>query len=464
MTIARHPNQKRSACERCRRQKLRCSRQDTEEEARCSRCARLGFPCVAGQRRRIGRPLRSKNQGNNVSNDRDRDCDREAAQEDDEGDRDGHEAAGLRGDDLLLAEDATAETTPPVATRSGEEVAEVGVDVQIDPLLCDFEWDETDFAVDVGDHFTGSQETAARPLSQLHATIQHEAFVRLSKVNVDLHLHLSKIDNHRQHMDLCSFIYPDSVLSVDSVTLAELALVIFQDFVTVLSTLAKSMKQAAVDLVILPSQDAVPSLPWDQRPPQGNQLWASNLIDCIGGGAAWDNSGGLPTALGWIVQSKSFPSPDIMSPSIATSAAEAVGPPLALVITSCFVQIITLFESITLHIHKRLESLAVDPLTPIEGLKFGAFWIGDGHLQGIIFTQIITSLLERADGLLGLRDHDTSRWSTSPRQIILSSEQRDILRRQLEEVTGDSMLRTDKLRDSLEVMRRRLTEASALST
>ncbi|KAL3291277.1 C6 zinc finger domain-containing protein [Colletotrichum asianum] len=420
MTIARHPNQKRSACERCRRQKLRCSRQDTEEEARCSRCARLGFPCVAGQRRRIGRPLRSKNQGNNVSNDRDRDCDREAAQEDDEGDRDGHEAAGLRGDDLLLAEDATAETTPPVATRSGEEVAEVGVDVQIDPLLCDFEWDETDFAVDVGDHFTGSQETAARPLSQLHATIQHEAFVRLSKVNVDLHLHLSKIDNHRQHMDLCSFIYPDSVLSVDSVTLAELALVIFQDFVTVLSTLAKSMKQAAVDLVILPSQDAVPSLP--------------------------------------------FPSPDIMSPSIATSAAEAVGPPLALVITSCFVQIITLFESITLHIHKRLESLAVDPLTPIEGLKFGAFWIGDGHLQGIIFTQIITSLLERADGLLGLRDHDTSRWSTSPRQIILSSEQRDILRRQLEEVTGDSMLRTDKLRDSLEVMRRRLTEASALST
>ncbi|KAF4806094.1 Fusaric acid cluster transcription factor FUB10 [Colletotrichum siamense] len=441
MTIARHPNQKRSACERCRRQKLRCSRQDTEEEARCSRCARLGFPCVAGQQRRIGRPSRAKNQGNNVSNDRDRGCDRKAAQEADEGDGDGDgdEAAGLRGDNLLLAENATAETTPSVAARFGEEVAEVGVDVQIDPLLCDFEWDETDFAVDVGDHFTGSQATATRLLSQLDATIQHEAFVKLSKVNVDLHLHLSKIDNHRQHMDLCSFIYPDSVLSVDSVTLAELALVIFQDFVTVLSTLAKSLKQAAVDLAILPSQDAVPSLPWD-------------------------NSGGLPTALGWIVPSESFPSPDILSPSTATSASEAVGPPLALVITSCFVQIITLFESITLHIHKRLESLAVDPLTPIEGLKFGAFWIGDGHLQGIIFTQIITSLLERADRLLGLRDHDTSRWGTSPHQAILSNNQRDILHGQLKEVADDSLLRTEKLRDSLEIMRRRLTEASALST
>ncbi|KAI8166521.1 hypothetical protein K4K49_012736 [Colletotrichum sp. SAR 10_70] len=240
-------------------------------------------------------------------------------------------------------------------------------------------------------------------------------------------------------MDLCSFIYPDSVLSVDSVTLAELALVIFQDFVTVLSTLAKSLKQAAVDLAILPSQDAVPSLPWD-------------------------NSGGLPTALGWIVPSESFPSPDIMSPSTATSAPEAVGPPLALVITSCFVQIITLFESITLHIHKRLESLAVDPLTPIEGLKFGAFWIGDGHLQGIIFTQIITSLLERADRLLGLQDHDTSRWGTSPHQAILSNNQRDILHGQLKEEADDSLLRTEKLRDSLEIMRRRLTEASALST
>ncbi|KAK2731078.1 C6 zinc finger domain-containing protein [Colletotrichum kahawae] len=438
MTIARHPNQKRSACERCRRQKLRCSRQDTGGEARCSRCARLGFPCVAGQQRRIGRPSRAKNQGNNVSNDRDRACDLEAAGED-EGDGEGCEIAVLRGDELLSAGNTPAETTPTEAARSGEEVAEVGVDVQIDPLHCDFEWDETDFAVDVGDHFTDSLETAARPLSQLDAAIQHEAIVRLSKINVDLHLHLSKVDKHRQHMDLCSFIYPDSVLSVDSVTLAELALVMFQDLVTVLSTLAESMKQAAVDLTILPSQDAVPSLPWD-------------------------NSCGLPNALGWIIPSESYSSPDITSPSTVTSAPEAVGPPLALIITSCLVQIITLFESITLHIHQRLESLAVDPLTPIEGLKFGAFSIGDGHLQGIIFAQIITSLLERADRLLGLRDSDTSRWSTSPHQAILSNEQRGILRGQLKEAGGGSLLRTEKLRDSLEIMRRRLTEASALSS
>ncbi|KAL5606489.1 hypothetical protein BROUX41_002895 [Berkeleyomyces rouxiae] len=56
---APHPNQRRSACERCRRQKLRCSRQNAANQARCQRCARLGFECIEGRQRKIGRPSRS---------------------------------------------------------------------------------------------------------------------------------------------------------------------------------------------------------------------------------------------------------------------------------------------------------------------------------------------------------------------------------------------------------------------
>ncbi|KAL1897817.1 hypothetical protein Cpir12675_002161 [Ceratocystis pirilliformis] len=56
---APHPNQRRSACERCRRQKLKCSRQNAANQPRCQRCARLGFECVEGRQRKIGRPSRS---------------------------------------------------------------------------------------------------------------------------------------------------------------------------------------------------------------------------------------------------------------------------------------------------------------------------------------------------------------------------------------------------------------------
>jgi hypothetical protein len=52
-----HPNQVRSACERCRRQKLRCSR-PAAPDAICARCARLGKNCQPGMQRRIGRPVR----------------------------------------------------------------------------------------------------------------------------------------------------------------------------------------------------------------------------------------------------------------------------------------------------------------------------------------------------------------------------------------------------------------------
>lgn len=52
-----HPSQIRSSCERCRKQKLRCSRQPgAGVNEPCARCARLGFLCEAGLQRKIGRP------------------------------------------------------------------------------------------------------------------------------------------------------------------------------------------------------------------------------------------------------------------------------------------------------------------------------------------------------------------------------------------------------------------------
>ncbi|KAH7133367.1 hypothetical protein B0J13DRAFT_562211 [Dactylonectria estremocensis] len=59
-----HPNQVRSACQRCRGQKLRCVRlsaptaSSSSSSSSCARCSRLGLSCEPGPQRRIGRPAR----------------------------------------------------------------------------------------------------------------------------------------------------------------------------------------------------------------------------------------------------------------------------------------------------------------------------------------------------------------------------------------------------------------------
>ncbi|KAK6062940.1 hypothetical protein SCUP515_12864 [Seiridium cupressi] len=57
MLTSPHPNQVRSACERCRQLKLRCLRHASTKSA-CARCTRLSLHCQTGSQRRIGRPKR----------------------------------------------------------------------------------------------------------------------------------------------------------------------------------------------------------------------------------------------------------------------------------------------------------------------------------------------------------------------------------------------------------------------
>lgn len=47
----------RSACDRCRGQKLRCTR-NYETQASCNRCERVGAQCIVGLLPRMGRPVR----------------------------------------------------------------------------------------------------------------------------------------------------------------------------------------------------------------------------------------------------------------------------------------------------------------------------------------------------------------------------------------------------------------------
>ncbi|KAK1754095.1 hypothetical protein QBC47DRAFT_385634 [Echria macrotheca] len=59
MPTSYHSGQKRSVCDRCREQKLRCRRDDRDEsnlEEPCDRCQRLSAKCITSEAKPLGRP------------------------------------------------------------------------------------------------------------------------------------------------------------------------------------------------------------------------------------------------------------------------------------------------------------------------------------------------------------------------------------------------------------------------
>lgn len=184
----RHPNQVRSACERCRRQKLRCSRQSGSPSSTsssssidepCARCARLGVSCQQGLQRKVGRPTR----------------------------RDAHGAAFSR---VEIVEDRESPVvnniiTTPSATPPADAIAVPTIENEFildqTDMNCDFQWTPPDSFVDVDPALSLLDLDLFRPMaldSQLTipdpkawAPVSVSAltsqFAALSKVNIELH-------------------------------------------------------------------------------------------------------------------------------------------------------------------------------------------------------------------------------------------------------------------------------------
>ncbi|KAL0783689.1 hypothetical protein CaCOL14_001595 [Colletotrichum acutatum] len=116
--------------------------------------------------------------------------------------------------------------------------------LSLDYHLDDFPWD---MSLDPQLDGSISAQMAEEEMGRITSTpqiadpaIQNEAFVKISKINVELHSYLSSVEIDRPHLDFCSSAHPPSILSVDSHTMPELVLVVFQDFIGVLSGLNKS--------------------------------------------------------------------------------------------------------------------------------------------------------------------------------------------------------------------------------
>ncbi|GJC83793.1 fusaric acid cluster transcription factor FUB10 [Colletotrichum liriopes] len=225
MTSTAHPNQRRSACERCRRQKLRCSRQDTDEN-RCSRCAKLGVECVAGQQRRIGRPLLATATGRAKPATQSEDS--QIISLDDAATvgtapSTGNESHARPTVDLDLRDEPSTAST----TVTAHDASAFNPDVTIGALFDDIPWGDG-MALETHPSVSFANLEAQAGLVETHhrsawiparppgidPVVQHEALVKLSKLNLDLHSHLAKIAIDKERIDFCSFAHPASPLAL----------------------------------------------------------------------------------------------------------------------------------------------------------------------------------------------------------------------------------------------------------
>ncbi|KAF5857763.1 hypothetical protein ETB97_005294 [Aspergillus alliaceus] len=135
-----------------------------------------------------------------------------------------------------------------------------------------------------------------------------DAMVKLSKINLDLHIQLVATEMNRTILDLNSFIYREGPLSIQNYTLAEFMLKTSQKPVT--------------------------------HPLQSYQGTSHNLTP---------------------ISSVTYP---------YTATQPLLAPP-ALTITSIFTQLISLYEVLLEYLTTRIERLSTESLTSISGVIFG---------------------------------------------------------------------------------------------
>ncbi|KAH8202526.1 hypothetical protein TruAng_003334 [Truncatella angustata] len=220
--------------------------------------------------------------------------------------------------------------------------------------------------------------------NQLHSSTitDLEAMAKLSKINTDLHSRVAAAETNEVDLDLNSLCYRSGPLYIDKSTLVEYVLAASQNFILVLHRLRASRPTRGVPCVSL-SLDSQTDIPTEAR----------DMLESLE--PSWIRALRSPSDGSSLPQSGLFPS--------TPGASGSLSAPLALMITSIFVQLITLYELNLRHLMPRIERLSVEPiLMPIPGLTFDGLLVAEPCTQGMQFSEVIVSLLERIERSLGI--------------------------------------------------------------
>ncbi|KAF5005413.1 hypothetical protein FDECE_8134 [Fusarium decemcellulare] len=417
-----HPAQRRFSCETCRKQKARCHRPNPNEP-RCLRCILLDVECTSGQQKRVGRPRRAAQSAKSTAQ------------------TGNGPQSGTNDPDITTTEDLSSPhaNEPPVASLPMDVADELSWSSLFQPTLIPIPMldrtpdpfpQETQAGAgidmlsnlplpasgtqdrpmgDYNDSYDNNSptinpafgiptpnsnsahgsppglatpssdtydrtQTGTKPQSVQPVTIgisASEAMVSLSNINIALQLRVNAVETNRATIDFNSITYKDSPLFIGNTTFAGFLMASSQKFLLILLRLkisSASVRQPSTfirhGLLSLPP-------PMDDSATYGYPSPLSDPLRYLDPQYHSDNQHDLSS-----------------SSSLHTSAAsEPLLAPLSLLITSIFVQLISLYELTLDHLTTRIDRIAIDPIAPIPDLTFGGLPITEPCTQGLLFAE-----------------------------------------------------------------------------
>ncbi|KAH7329612.1 hypothetical protein B0I35DRAFT_420568 [Stachybotrys elegans] len=421
MTTAIHSSQKRTSCQTCRKHKLKCLRSSSDDDAGCDRCVRLRLDCMAGQQRKIGRPSRWAPLGSST--------------------RSGRQTPRLGEQPIASA--LAPESLVPSPLFGDTELANWG-DVDASPLvtqLPDFINDgfQTsalalgsfnltpnlsifNFDPDESGCYGLSTPACRAALRSPNITIQvpldpspspldaGAIMSELSQLNLKLHARTEAVKKNRSLINFESLIC-HSFLHIEGLSFIEFALQATQDFVHSIAQIHFSNDKSQ------PFPNHAFEAPSRMQQASGSNLgtFEYRTPSPTLSPASLESSEGILDAVPTSIHSNN-------KDTLARHDEEVISLSLALLITSIYAQILDMLELASTLTVERYSRAHVEPVQPIEGIQFGSLPLIDGCTQGIVSSQIIISLLKRAERYLGI-----GMVPVNARRGILTQEQMDLL-------------------------------------
>ncbi|KAF5586997.1 uncharacterized protein FSUBG_11927 [Fusarium subglutinans] len=405
-----HPSQRRFSCDVCRKSKSRCQRIRPTDE-KCARCSMLGVKCEIGQQKVPGRPRRKQaGKGSpppvqqlpasqTVSPSA---VPQNAAFVDDWSPFDW---TGMLSPKPSPPRMPTAAIQDGIAASWGMGFTDIfdqsstswntGGDLEYTntPLYTDLDTITNIYPIGMSPNSTVTYETFF-PLTNCLTThhprkVDPGEFISdLSTINLGLHVRLEAIKATKASLDFDAMIYPHGPLFIDNITLAEYVIKVAQEFLFILTKLYNTRHCPELLCDSQPMELVRPCQPSSELRRQSKNLFHVSL-----------------------------PQPTITS--------EPLSAPISLMITSIFVQLITIYELILDNVATRVERIAIDPLDPIPGLIVCGRPLERPCTQGMIFCEVSVSLIENTERVLGvgIKQEAKEVGLLSPRQVeVLGNE------------------------------------------
>ncbi|EXL90745.1 hypothetical protein NOF04DRAFT_19499 [Fusarium oxysporum II5] len=416
---APHPSQRRFSCDVCRKSKSRCQRIRPTDE-KCARCSMLGVKCEIGQQKVPGRPRR-KQAGKGSP---------PTVQQLPISTPDRSVSPNTLSQNATFIDDwspfdwtgmLSPKPSPPQVptTAIQDEMAaswgmgftdifdqsqtswNTGGDLEYTntPLYTDLDTITNLYPIGMSPNSTITYDTFF-PLTNC-LTTHHprktdpgEFMSDLSAMNLGLHIRLEAMKKNKASLNFDIMIYQHSPLFIDNTTLAEYIIKVAQEFLFILTRLYNTRYCPELLRDSQPMELICPYYLSSELRKQSRNLFHVSL-----------------------------PQP--------TTTSEPLPTPIALMITSIFIQLITIYELILDNIATRVERIAIDPIEPVPGLIVCGRPLERPCTQGMIFCEISVSLIENIERVLGVvRGPDGKEVGLlSPRQVEVLGNELDERRR-----------------------------------